>query len=74
METLNAKISSLSPPQDENRCKKTVSSGTLGIIKNQCKRKATKDGYCWQHHPAAVKKREQHAEKKLAATPFYMLH
>jgi len=55
-------------------CKKIVSSGTLGIIRNKCARKASKDGYCWQHHPDAVKEQEKHAEKKLEATPFYMIH
>jgi hypothetical protein len=27
----------------------------------QCSRKAIKDGYCWQHHPESVKKREDFA-------------
>ena len=58
----------------KERCKAIVHSGNLGIIKTRCLRNATKDGYCWQHHPDAVKKREEHSEKKLAATPFYMLH
>ncbi len=56
------------------RCKKIVHSGRLGLIKRQCTRKANKDGYCWQHHPYAIKKREEKAEKRLAVTPFYMIH
>jgi len=58
----------------KERCRAIIHSGTLGIIKTQCLRRATKDGYCWQHHPDAVKKREEKAEKRLAAKPFYMIH
>ena len=56
------------------QCKKIVHRGRLGLIKYQCTRKAIKDGYCWQHQPDAIKKREEKAEKRLAATPFYMIH
>jgi len=59
---------------ENEQCKKIVSSGRLGLIKSRCLRKATKDGYCWQHHPDAIKKREIHAEKKLAAKPIYMIY
>lgn len=57
-----------------NRCNKKVRTGRLGLLEHQCMRRAIKDGYCWQHHPDAVKERERKAEKKLEATPFYMIH
>ena len=57
---------SLPPAQ----CKATIHTGNLGIIEYQCTRKAIKDDYCWQHHPAKVKERELHRLKKLEATPF----
>ena len=56
------------------RCKKIVHRGRLGLIEYQCRREVNKDGYCWQHHPDAIKKREEKAEKRLVATPFYMIH
>jgi len=55
-----------------DRCKNIVSHSRLGLIKAQCKRKVFRDGYCWQHHPKAIKDREDHREKKLEATPFVM--
>jgi hypothetical protein len=31
----------------------------------RCSRKATKDGYCWQHHPDAVEKRRKENRQKM---------
>lgn len=59
------------------RCKANASRGTnvreATVFSGQCKRRATKDGYCWQHHPDTVKKREEMAAKKLEATPISWL-
>lgn len=55
------------------QCKEIVHSGNLGILRERCKRMASKGGYCWQHHPEAVKKREEIAEKRLANKPLYMI-
>lgn len=30
----------------------------------QCSRKATKDGYCWQHHPDAEDKRRRERDER----------
>lgn len=57
-----------------SKCKKVVCSGRLGLLKWKCKREAIKDGYCWQHHPCAVKKREDKSEKRLVAKPFYLIN
>ena len=56
------------------KCKVIVNIGFKGLIKYQCNRNATKDGYCWQHHPEKVKEREEKREKRLEATPFSMIH
>lgn len=57
---------------NKDMCSKVVSH-FRGLIREQCKRRAVKDGYCKQHHPNEVKKREDHREKKLAVTPFSMI-
>lgn len=54
------------------KCKQIVHFGNLGIIKRQCNRTSIKDEYCWQHHPDAVKMREEISEKRLAAKPIYL--
>ena len=56
------------------KCRKVVHTGFKGIIQNRCNRNATKNGYCWQHHPDEVKKRWKKAERRLEATPFSMIH
>lgn len=58
------------------KCKKIVWSGPRpqGLTKSQCRRKALENGYCWQHDPIEVKKREEHRAKKHEAVPFNMLH
>ncbi len=56
------------------KCKKIVGHYRLGLMRKRCERNAIKDGYCWQHHPDEVKKREEHRAKKLEATPFNMIH
>lgn len=43
-------------------CKAQVSDGRTGLW--NCSRRATKDGFCWQHHPDAVKKREQESQRR----------
>lgn len=55
------------------KCKKIISH-FRGLLRDQCKRDAVMDGYCKQHHPDEVKKREEHRGKKLEATPFSMIH
>ncbi len=55
------------------RCKKVVSF-YRGLKREQCKRNEKLDGYCYQHHPDEVKKRELHRSKRHDAIPFNMLH
>ena len=47
-----------------DRCKRRVRSDTMGWHDHQCKRKAWKDGFCKQHHPTGVAKREEEKEKR----------
>jgi hypothetical protein len=54
------------------KCKKMVHTGPQRLINYRCNREATKDGFCWQHHPDAVKKREAHRAKVLELTPYTM--
>lgn len=42
------------------QCKEKIYAN---FITHQCERKATKEGYCWQHHPDAVKKRQEESDK-----------
>ncbi len=44
-------------------CKVLVWSPT-GWHRYQCSRKTVKDGFCKQHHPDSVKKREEEKERK----------
>jgi len=57
----------------KENCKESVRhpNNIYGISK-PCKRFAVKDGFCKQHHPDEVKKREEQRAKKLDATPFNM--
>ena len=45
------------------QCKEKIYAN---FITHQCERKATEDGYCWQHHPDAVKKRQEESDKRSA--------
>ena len=58
------------------RCKQTIYKGTWARA-SQCSRKATKDGYCKQHHPDAVAKRNKEVEERYEAkrkqSPWYKL-
>ncbi|KKM90918.1 hypothetical protein LCGC14_1233710 [marine sediment metagenome] len=45
-------------------CKGKVSGGWNSY---SCSRKATRDGYCFQHHPDAIKKRRQESQRKYDA-------
>lgn len=45
----------------KERCKTEVWGGYRW---HQCPRNATKDGYCWQHHPDKVAKRSKLSEKR----------
>ena len=58
------------------RCKELV-PGVGGWHRNQCSRKPWKDGYCKQHHPDSVKKRQEKAERlyqeKRAKSPWVLL-
>jgi hypothetical protein len=47
----------------DTHCKQSVPA-QAGWGFNQCSRKAVKDGFCKQHHPDAVKAREEASEKK----------
>ncbi len=59
-----------------NKCKQKVWTGPspTGRISHQCTRKAIKDGFCKIHHPNEIKSRNDKKEKRLAATPFNMIH
>jgi hypothetical protein len=47
-----------------DNCKKGIMKGWhFGA----CSRKATKDGYCWQHHPDAIAERERKATEAFKA-------
>ena len=46
----------------DQQCKQNVYSDRSSW---RCNRKATKDGYCWQHHPDAVKKRDEKMSKRI---------
>ncbi len=59
--------------QEGERCKQIIYR-YRGLIFHKCLRYSTKDGYCKQHHPDEVKKRELHRQKKHDATPFNMIH
>lgn len=48
---------------DEIKCKERVSSDT-GFGFYPCSRKAWKDGYCKQHHPESVAKRQEESKRK----------
>lgn len=45
------------------QCRQDVYWGQF-MHKSRCSRKAVKDGYCWQHHPEAVKRRAKQAEQR----------
>ena len=47
----------------DERCKKFVSRGTWAR-QGQCNRNAVKDGYCKQHHPDSVAKRNEESQKR----------
>lgn len=59
---------------DETRCKKRVWKGWHD---QQCRRNATMDGYCKQHHPDTVEKRKkaraERWEEKRKKQPWYLL-
>lgn len=46
-------------------CKEWVTGSLGGLFR--CYRWATKDGYCWQHHPDAVKARQEKASARWEA-------
>lgn len=43
----------------EGRCKALVPDGGRSVNFHQCRRNAVKDGYCKQHHPDTVAKRDE---------------
>ena len=49
---------------DETRCKEKVWERSGWPRAYQCNRKAVKDGYCKQHHPDAVKEREDKSQQR----------
>jgi len=50
-------------PHDPTKCKRLVPDmGHWNYF--QCSRKAVLDGYCKQHHPDSVKKREEEADRR----------
>ncbi len=54
-------------------CKERVHD-VHGASLHQCTRKATRDGYCYQHHPDAVEKRRKESDrayhKRMERDPF----
>ncbi len=46
-------------PFDKERCKSTVHEEGRGVGHYQCTRRPWKDGWCKQHHPDSVAKREE---------------
>lgn len=55
-------------PCDPVRCKEYVARYFGGWPEfNQCSRRATRDGYCGQHHPDAVKARVEASSKRFQA-------
>jgi len=57
------------------RCKKWIMWTAIyqGGHRRRCKRNSIKDGYCRQHHPDEVKRRETHRSKVLEVTPMSFL-
>lgn len=47
-----------------DQCKTEVQDHT-GWRWHRCSRTATKDGYCWQHHPDAIEERQEEAMRRL---------
>lgn len=62
--------------EESNQCKAKVWTGPRpqGLMSHRCRRKAIKDGYCKIHHPDEVKRRQEKIGRRLAATPFNMIH
>lgn len=56
----------IDPPIDIERCKAAVYN-TLQWRFFQCQRKKKKDGWCFQHHPDAEKKRTQERKERWEA-------
>ncbi len=50
----------------QEQCKGRVPYGTWGR-ERQCSRKAKKDGYCTQHHPETIKKKDAASRRKFDA-------
>lgn len=49
---------------DETRCREEVQKRLGWGYFYQCSRKIWKDGYCKQHHPESVKKRQEKATRR----------
>ncbi|GAG13855.1 unnamed protein product [marine sediment metagenome] len=52
---------------DPERCKAAVHVDGRGVGFHQCLRKPWKDGWCRQHHPDSVRKRNEAAQAKYDA-------
>ena len=52
------------PSLDRKRCKASVGHGTRVPSFHQCQRKVWKQGWCQQHHPDEVKKREDQKKQE----------
>ena len=46
-------------PFDPELCQASVSDGDRSVRFHQCQRKATRDGWCYQHHPEADTRRRK---------------
>jgi hypothetical protein len=46
------------------RCKKNIVATAMGFHYQRCSRAAIRDGYCWQHHPDAVKERQDESDRR----------
>lgn len=49
---------------DKNNCKARVSVPGVWSRDYQCSRKATRDGFCKQHHPDSVAARDKKSQEK----------
>ena len=56
-----------SQPFDPKRCKASVLEPGRGWHPHQCQRKASIDGWCYQHHPNAEKERQEERRQRYLA-------
>lgn len=54
-------------PYDPERCAATVHDGGRSVRFHQCERRIWQDGWCKQHHPETVKKRQEEGNRRYRA-------